>query len=490
MLIMTCVTLYTSRVVLENLGVEDFGIFSVVGGVAVIFSFFNNALSASTQRYITVSLGKEDIEESRKVFSMSVNCHLLICIIILILSETIGLWFMNYKLNIPTDRMVDANWVYQFSLLSCLLGVLMVPYTGCIIAYEKMSFFAFTSVISAFLKLAIAWMIMYHNGDRLILYSSLLALSSFLITGINYVYCKMNFDICRYVRSRSKALFKSMLSFTGWNLFKTGAIIGVSQGNNIIVNIFGGPYASAAMAIANQVNGTIYSFMQNVQTAFNPQITKNIASGNNLESMKLVSLCSRFSFILLSIAGIPLILQMNPVLHLWLKEVPESTSMLCILSIVSVAFDALTGPLTTAVFAKGNIRNYQIVTSILWALAIPFAWFILKIGVEFKFILISKIIAQLLILLYSLIYVQKEFGLKVGYFLEWQFIRPLLVVSVILLLGFQLIQLLNFHSIINILFTVIYSTISMGVSFYLIALSSNERIYITRFLKSKITCLR
>lgn len=486
MLLMTGVSLYTSRIILQNLGVEDFGIFSVVGGIAVIFSFFNNALSGSTQRFITVSIGKDPLDESRKVYSMSMNCHIIICLIILLLSETVGLWFLNNELNIPADRMNEANWVYQCALMSCLTGVISVPFSGCIIAYEKMSFFAGVSIINAVLKLAIAWLIVFHEGDRLILYSSLLAIVSIITTIINYVYCRIRFDICRFVFSNSKELFKSMMSFTGWNLFKMGAIIGVAQGNNIIVNIFGGPVASAAISIANQVNGTVYSFMQNVQTAFNPQITKTIANHNFKENAKLINMSARFSFMLLCFAGVPLILQINPVLNIWLTDVPASTSQLCVFSIISVAIDALTGPLGTAVFAQGNIKRYQIVTSIFWALAIPIAWLMMKMEIDFSYILVSKILSQLIILIYSLNYLHKEFGLSKTDFVSQQIVKPLAVATTVALTGLIFVEMLSFSTILNIIYTIIFTSIFQFIGFFVFVLDQKEKAALKNMFFKKV----
>lgn len=490
MLLMMAVSLYTSRVILENLGVEDFGIFSAVGGVAVIFSFFNNALCGSTQRFITVSIGKDSIEECRRVYSMSMNCHIIICLLMLLLSETVGLWLLNYELNIPADRMTEANWVFQLSLISCLIGVISVPFSGCIIAYEKMSFFAVTSILGAVSKLAIAWVITYHSGDRLVLYSILLAGVSILMTLINYIYCRTRFDICRYVVSRSRKLFKEMMSFTGWNLFKMGAVIGVAQGNNIIVNIFGGPIASAAISIANQVNGSIYSFMQNIQNAFNPQITKTVAAKDMSDSLNLVNLSARFSFMLLCFAGVPLILQMTPILHLWLTEVPDSTATLCVFSICSVAIDALTGPMNTAVFAIGDIKRYQITTSILWALAIPAAYMMMKVGMDFKYILVSKIIAQTAILLYSLSYLRSEINMAIWPFVRNQFLRPLTIATVVCLIGMTFVNHLTFTPIVNIIYTVLYTTPVLAVSFYIFAMDRVERNAIAKVIKSKLRVRR
>lgn len=254
------VSLYTSRVILENLGIEDFGIFSVVGGLAVLFSFFNNALNGSTQRFLTVSIGKNDMIETKNVFSMSMNCHMIISFVILIFAETIGLWFLNTQLNIPAAKMHAANWVYQLALLSCVLGILNVPYTGSIIAYEKMSYFAWSSVISAMLKLGVAWLLVVTDSERLIFYAAFLAVVAIIKFVIDRIYCRIRFSTCRYNFQWNGDLFKEMVSFTGWNILKMGAVMGVSQGNNMLINIYGGTVASAAMGIANQVNGNVYGF--------------------------------------------------------------------------------------------------------------------------------------------------------------------------------------------------------------------------------------
>ncbi len=407
---MTAVALYTSRVILDALGIEDFGVYSLVAGIAVLFSFFNNALYSSTQRFITFEIGKGDIDEIKNVFTTSINCHLFIALLVVLLSEIFGLWLLNSSLNIPEGRMHAANIVFQLSLFTCTLGVLNAPYTASIIAYERMSFFAWFSIFDAICKLLMVYILSVGGFDRLIFYASLLCVWAIIKISIERGYCHVHLKACRYTWCFNKKRFRLMMNFSIWTLFKAGAVIGVSQGNNVLINLFGGPVASAAMGIANQVNGTVYTFMQNVQTAFNPQITKNFAADNIQEFNLLIFRSAKFSSFLLFFLAIPFLLNAEYILSLWLKEVPSYSANLCRLSVLSVFLDSLTGPLGTAVMSEGKIRNYQIISSVLWAMAVPGAWLLLHIGFSPECILLGKISAQILCLAYTMTYLKNRMG--------------------------------------------------------------------------------
>ena len=485
MALMMGVSVYTSRVVLENLGIEDFGIFSVVGGLAVLFSFFNNALNTSTQRFLTVSIGKNNVMETKRVFSMSMNCHMIISFVILILAETVGLWLLNTQLNIPEAKMHAANWVYQLTLLSCLLGILNVPYTGSIIAYEKMSYFAWSSVISAMLKLGVAWLIAVSTSERLIFYSALLVVATIIKFIIDQIYCRIRFSVCRYSFQWDRNLFKEMISFTGWNILKMGAVMGVSQGNNILINIYGGTVASAAMGIANQVNGNVYGFMQNVQTAFNPQITKTISCNQTEDYQSLIRMCAKVSSYLLFFLAVPLVLEMDIILKLWLKDVPLNTGILCVFSIASVYIDSLTGPLSAAVMAHGSVQRYQIVTSVLWLISIPAAWLYFQIGMPFEYILISKIIAQVIILGYSLYFLKKNIVFDVSSFIRNECLTTLVVLISSLWISYLIINNFYYSVLGNLLLSVISSWAILIIIILAIGLTHRERIAVKNLLLKK-----
>ena len=486
MTLMMGVSLYTSRVILENLGIEDFGIFSVVGGLAVLFSFFNNALNGSTQRFLTVSIGKNDMIETKNVFSMSMNCHMIISFVILIFAETIGLWFLNTQLNIPAAKMHAANWVYQLALLSCVLGILNVPYTGSIIAYEKMSYFAWSSVISAMLKLGVAWLLVVTDSERLIFYAAFLAVVAIIKFVIDRIYCRIRFSTCRYNFQWNGDLFKEMVSFTGWNILKMGAVMGVSQGNNMLINIYGGTVASAAMGIANQVNGNVYGFMQNVQTAFNPQITKAITCNEKEDYQSLIRMCAKVSSYLLFFLAVPLILEMNIILKLWLKDVPVNTGTLCMFSIVSVYLDSLIGPLSTAVMAHGAIQRYQIVTSVLWIISIPVAWLYLQIGMPFEYILVSKVIAQIIILGYSLYFLKKNIVFEVVSFIRNECFTTLVVLVSSLWISYLIISNFHYSVLGNLILSVVSSWAVLIFIILAIGLTYKERLAVKNLLFKKV----
>jgi O-antigen/teichoic acid export membrane protein len=485
MALMMGVSLYTSRVILVNLGIEDFGLFSVVGGLAVLFSFFNNALNGSTQRFLTVSIGKNDISEIKKVFSMSMNCHVIISFIILILAETIGLWLLNTQLNIPESKIYAANWVYQLTLLSCILSILNVPYTGTIVAYEKMSYFAWSSIISAVLKLVVAYLIVITDSERLIFYTVFLVAAAIIKFVVDRIYCRIRFSTCHYNFQWNGNLFKEMISFTGWNILKMGAVMGVSQGNNILINIYGGTVASAAMGIANQVNGNVYGFMQNVQTAFNPQITKTIACNEKEDYQSLIRMCAKVSSYILFFLVIPLILEMDIILKLWLKDVPLNTRILCIFSIVSVYLDSLIGPLSTAVMAHGAIQRYQIVTSVLWLISIPAAWLYLQSGMSFEYILISKIIAQIIILGYSLYFLKKNIVFEVASFIRNECFKTLIVLVSSLWISYLIISNFHYSVLGNLILSIVSSWAILIIIISAIGLTYRERIAVKNLLLKK-----
>lgn len=486
MAITIIISLYTSKIVLKILGVEDYGVYSVVGGIAVLFSFFNNALYTSTQRFLTFKIGEGNEKEVQRVFYTSINCHIVIAIIILILSEIIGIWLLNNKLNIPEERMNAANIVFQLSLFTSVLGVLNSPYIASIIAYERMTFFAWTSIFDSVSKLLIVYLLTYKGTDKLIFYSAILFSWSIIKILIDRSYCYLKFKHCRYRLIFHKKLFLTIMNFSIWNLFRTGAVIGVNQGNNILANVFGGPVASAAMGISNQVNGTIYTFMQNVQTAFNPQITKNYANGNMADFHSLIIQSAKFSSFLLLFIAIPLFINTEFILDLWLKDVPAHTTNLCRLSIISVYLDSLTGPLNTAVMSKGRIKKYQIVTSILWTLAIPLAWFLLSSGLKFDNILIVKILSQICTLVYGLIYLRQQTGMPVGLYFRNVVLNSLTILIATNGLIYILIKSFCTNEIQMLVASVSLTVILLPAFIFSIGLTHTERYYLFDILKKTI----
>ena len=319
MILIMLVTLYTSRVVLAELGIKDYGIYNVVGGVVMMFSFLNNCMSSATQRFMTFELGKGDMQKLRNVFAASLNIHIFIALIIVILAETIGLWFVNEKLVISHDRIFAANWVYQFSILTFCVNIIQVPYNAVLIAHEKMSIYAYISILEVLLKLGIVYLLAIVSSDKLIVYGMLVFIVQLIIRCIYQAYCKRHYEESKFKLFWNKYLYKQMSSFAGWNLFGSVAWLLRDQGLNIVLNLFFGPAINAARGIASQVSNAVIGFISNFQVALNPQITKNYATGHILEMEKLSYMGIKFSFLLLFIMVFPICLNIDYILHLWLE---------------------------------------------------------------------------------------------------------------------------------------------------------------------------
>ncbi len=365
MLVVMGVTLFTSRIVLQALGVEDFGLYNVVGGVVGLFTFLRSSMEKCTQRYLNVEMSREG-GRLNDTFCVSMTIHIVIMLIALVLTETIGLWFLNTHINIPEGRELAANVVYQSTVFSLCCTILSVPYSACVIAHERMGFYAVVSVLDAFLKLGIAYMILYSSGDSLIVYGILMSFIALINFILYIVFCRKCFSESKYRLFFDKGLFKGMLSFTGWNLVGQMSVLGVNQGNSILVNMFHTVTANAAMSVGVQVNNAVVSLSANFQTAFNPQITKSYASHDIKYMKNLVYGSSKLSFLLLVIVSLPLFFNIDTILSLWLKTVPEYSSIFCILSICSGIINALSTPLNFCIMATGRIKWSQIMTAIVY----------------------------------------------------------------------------------------------------------------------------
>lgn len=411
MILIMLVTLYTSRVVLAELGIEDYGIYNVVGGVVIMFSFLNNCMSTATQRFLTFELGRGDMERLKRVFAASLNIHIAIGILIILLAETIGLWFVNEKLVISADRIVAANWVYQFSILTFCINIIQVPYNAVLIAHEKMSVYAYISILEALLKLGIVYLLVIIPTDKLVIYSILVFTVQFIIRGIYQVYCRRNYIESRFKLFWDKELYKQMSSFAGWNLFGSVAWLLRDQGINIVLNLFFGPAINAARGVASQVSNAVIGFISNFQVALNPQITKDYAIGNIDGMERLSYLGIKFSFLILFTMAFPLCLNIDYVLHLWLVEVPDYAALFIILIMIDSLANTLFGsPLMTSLAATGRIRNYQIVVSCIILCILPVGYVALKIGCDAPSVFYVSIVFTLIAGFVRFLFCRKQIG--------------------------------------------------------------------------------
>ena len=374
------VSLYTSRVILQTLGVEDYGVYNVVGGVISMFTFLNSAMSSATSRYITFEIGKGNMEQLKKVFSTALQIHAIIALLIVILGETVGLWFLMNELVIPEGRMDAAMWVYQCSIVSCVVGIMSVPYNADIIAHEKMSAFAYISVLEIILKLAIVYLLVVLPFDKLKVYAVLVLMVGLLIRYIYTRYCHIHFEESHYIHRIDKPLLQEMSSFAGWSFWGNLAAILYSQGLNMMLNIFFGPVVNAARGIATQIQGVVQQFVSNFQMALNPQITKTYASGELDKMHSLMFRSARFSFMLLFFLSLPILLETNYILTLWLGIVPENTVIFARIIIAISLIYTIANPCVIANQATGKVKVYQAVVGGLLLLILPISYIVLKMG--------------------------------------------------------------------------------------------------------------
>ncbi len=380
MLFVMAISLYTSRVVLEALGVEDFGIYSVVGGVVSLFVFVNSAMSVGTQRFITYAVGRGDQQEVAKIFSSSLSIHMLIALVVFVLAQSVGLWLLNHKLNIPEERMFAANWVYQFSVLTTMINITQVPYTASIIAQERMNIYAFVSIFDGAARLIMAYLILVLGYDKLILYGFLYLLISMVVAMIYRLYAVRNFSYARYKFYYDKAMWRELGEYAVWNIFGNLAAVSFMQGVNVLLNIFFGPVVNSARAISMQVNGAMVQFVTSFQTAMNPQIVKSYARERVTEMMDLVFRGSRFSFLLLWIISTPLLVNMKYLLELWLVEVPPQTVIFTQIVIFNSLIDSLSGTLMVAMQSTGRIKLYQSFVGGILLMNLPICYLFLRAG--------------------------------------------------------------------------------------------------------------
>lgn len=382
MLFMMLIGLYTSRIILDKLGEIDYGIYNVVGGFVTMFTVISGAMTTATQRFMSFEIGKGEKGDVKEIFSTMLFIHILLGLIILLIGETIGTWFLNEHMNFPTGRYEAANWVFQFSLFVFILNVINVPYNGALIAYEKMSAFAYFSIIDAVLKLAICYVITITPFDKLIVYAALMAIIQMTLLTTYYVYCRKKFITCKFSYHFNRSYAKEVASFVGWNLIGSFASVAKEQGVNVVLNIFFGPAVNAARGVAYQVLSKINGFVNNFQMAMNPQIIKNYASGEREAMYTLVFRGAKLSYLLLLTLSLPVVVESQLILNVWLKEVPEYTSIFLQLAIFTALLNTLSNPLIVSMHASGKVRNYQIVVGSISLLTLPIVYTTLKFGGE------------------------------------------------------------------------------------------------------------
>lgn len=468
------VSLFTSRVILQTLGVEDYGVYSVVGGIIAMFSFINGGMVSATQRYLTFEIGKGNLPQLKKVFSTSLQIHAIIALVVVLLGETVGLWFLYEKLVIPEGRMTAAFWVYQCSIVASVVSIMSVPYNADIIAHEKMSAFAYISVLEVVLKLAIVYALYITPWDNLISYAVLILSVQLLIRFVYARYCSKHFEESHYHHQIDKPLFKEMFSFAGWSFWGNLANVLYTQGLNMMLNIFFGPIVNAARGIAVQVQAAVTQFVSNFQMALNPQITKNYAMGQLSQMHNLMFRSARFSFFLLFFLTLPILLETEYILTLWLKTVPTDTVVFTRWMIGISLIYSIANPCVIANQATGKVKVYQAVVGGILLLILPISYVALRLGTPTYSVFIVHFCVESVAQLARMLMLRKLIDLPLRAYLRHIYAPVIVVVLVSCLLPMYVNHVLP-YGLTRFLVVGVTSVISVGATAFLFGLTKDER---------------
>lgn len=486
MLFNLIVALYTSRVVVAQLGIDDYGIYNVVGGIVTLFTLLSNSMTSSISRFITVDLVKGSDKHINDVFSTSINIQLLLGLIVLFLIETIGLWFLNYKMNISPQRIYAANWVLQCSVITFIINMVSTPYNACIIAHERMSAFAYISILETILKLGSALMLMIKLFDTLITYAILTTFVAIIIRIIYGNYCSNNFKECKYKFVLNKQIFKEIFSFSGWSFIGASAGVLRSQGVNILMNLFFGTVINAARGLAVQVYTAVNGFSTNFMTAINPQIIKSFTNDNFHRTVTLLITGSKFSFFLLLTISIPILVKTPVLLSLWLTEVPDYTVTFVRLSLFLGLSDTLSNSLMTVNQASGKIKTYQIVVGGLQLLNFPLVYFAYKLNCSPPTSYIIAIVVSQICLFARLLLVKDTIKMTIRTFLYKVYFR-VFIVGISCLVPMFLLESLFSNTLLGIFLQSIISISWTLIIIYSLGCTIDERLLFNSWIK-KIIC--
>ena len=481
------VQLYTSRVVLNVLGIDDYGIYSVVGGVVALFSFFNAAMSSATQRFLAIDIGKNDCQKLNKTFNTTLVIHICIAILVLIIAETLGLWYLNNKLNFSISRIYAVNWLYQFSVFTALIGIIQVPFNALIIVKEKMKVYALMSIVEVTLKLLIAYFLLIVNSDKLILYSILVFMVTLLI-GLTYcIFSFKNFEETKFKFYNDGKYYKELFSYSGWNLFGNIAGVAKGQGTNVLLNFFFGTVVNAAYGIMIQVQSAVSLFVTNFQVAVNPQIYKSYAQGNIEQMQKLMFQASKFSYFLMFTLICPIIFNINFILIFWLKNLPQFTIVFVIFILINLLIECLSGSLITGSLATGKIKWYQIIVGSTLFLNLPINYLGFTHSFGPTFFLYTSIALSLITLVLRLVFLKKMIDLNISLFLR-TVIAPVLLVSFLslLILYFLYLYIGGVTNLIECLYLTFFIILLNVFFIFIIGLKKSEKTTIFNLIKNRL----
>ena len=476
------VNLFTVRIILKALGVVDYGIYNVVGGIVSMFSFLSVTMASASQRFFAFDLGQNNFTRLKQTFSLTFLTYIGLSLIILILCETIGVWFLNTQMNIPAERMSAANWVFQFSIFSFLLTIMNAPYMSVIIARERMAAYAYISIVEVLLKLLIVYLLLLFAFDKLKVYAVLMFVSSAIVTFLYRIYSIKQFAECKFSYYWDGKRLKEMLSFAGWNMIGSVSNILRSQGINILLNIFFNPAVNAARAIAYQINSALTNFTSNFYMAVKPQIVKSYSSGNINDMHNLIYGSSKFAFYLMMILSLPLLFKTEYILSLWLENVPEYATLFTRLIILNSLLEVFSQPLVSAVQAVGNLRKYQVTVSVIYLFNIPISYIALKIGYPPESTMIISLILVCISFIPRLAICKQVVGISIREYLY----KVIFKVSLVLFISSISIYFIANYlttSFLGLIYLIIIELFLVTAIIVLLGLSKGERLFLFNYIK-------
>jgi O-antigen/teichoic acid export membrane protein len=490
MVIVLLISLYTTRIVLQELGVVDYGVYNVVCGFVAMFAFFNTSMSNGIQRFFNYELGKNGEDGANKVYCTAVLIQVILAILIVVFVEICGLWYLHNKMVIPAERLHAAELIFQFSIITFLLGILQAPYIAAVIAHERLDFYAVLNIVDVLLKLGAVFMLKTVMSDKLIMYGLMLTVIVFLDLMVYYVYCKINFKEIHYVKRIEKDLLKKMIGFSGWNLFGSFSLVMENQGINLVMNYFYGPVVNAARGVANQVNGGVQSFVQNITMPVRPQVTQSYAQGDLFRTMSLTYSVSKISSAFLLLMAIPASIEIDYVLRLWLGEnIPDHTAFFTVIILLTSLINNLNAATSGVVHATGEMRDYQLWGSIIRVSSVVFAFFLIK---EFdipELGLVAVLLCASIAHAVGLVIVKKLVGLYIRDYLK-KVVFPVLIVLFVSTIIAYAVHLLMAEGFLRLIIVIFVSLVSVCLLCFYVAFEENERVLSIQLLKPVISFMK
>ena len=481
----TVVSLYTSRVVLQTLGVEDYGIYGVVGGIVAMFSFLNSTMAGATSRFLTFEMGKGDKERLKDTFSSALIIHIGIALLVLILAETVGLWFLNNKLVIPEGRMGAAHWVYQCSILATIFAITQVPYNALIISHERMGIYAYIEILSVCLRLLIVFLLPIFTIDKLKVYAVLVLTVSIIIRMIYRIYCMRNFSESHFHFIFKKDILKPMLSFSGWDFYGNMCVIVRQQGTNFLINNFFGVIANTASSIATTVSGVVSGFAFNIITAFRPRIIKSYAQENWCEMQTMINNAIKFSTLFLNMLALPFLFETSFIIQLWLGKVPQYVEPLIRLTLIANCVGNINSIIGTGIHATGRIKRISFLTGTLFLLTIPISFFLLRLGCNVETVYIVIVVSNIFIVSLNLWIIKKQIDN-----INIVSIIKIIVLSMLITLLSVILILFIYKSMdegfIRLIAISICDLITMLLFTYILGLDRKQRNFVNNYILTKL----